>query len=265
MDPRDVRGRFLWHELMTPEPNRAAQFYSHVVGWRVEEWEDSDPPYWIFSVDGQPRAGLMELPEEAREQGSPPHWLGYVGVDDADAATAEAVSLGASRLVAPRDIPSVGRIAVIRDPQGAVLALNQPEAGMTEDVAGSGPGSFTWHELPTTDLDGAFEFYSNLFGWEEKSTFDMGEMGPYRIFGLGDTQLGGLFRMPLDRPPPPAWLYYVRVDDVAAAVDRVADRNGRVVSGPMEVPGGDRVAQGSDPQGALFALHEVRHEQAGPA
>lgn len=260
MNTGNVRGRFLWHELRTTEPDEAVEFYSDVVGWQVEGAEPAGSPYVKFVRGGTPRAGLSPLPGEDPEKGAPPHWLGHVGVSDTDGVYAEAVGLGATGLAEPTDVPTLGRVAVLRDPEGAAFALVTPAEGQDRQP-GFPPGSFTWHELPATDLDGAFEFYAALFGWCETRTFDMGEMGPYRIFGIADVELGGFYRMPRERPGPPSWLAYIRVEAVEEAVDRVAEGGGTVLSGPMEVPGGDVVAQCVDPAGASFALHEIREEE----
>ena len=81
--------------------------------------------------------------------------------------------------------------------------------------------------------------------------------GIYQMYGWGDITLGGMYNKPLDFPVPPHWLLYVTVDDVHAAVERVKESGGQVLNGPMEVPGGDWVAQCLDPQGASFAIHSA--------
>ncbi len=117
------------------------------------------------------------------------------------------------------------------------------------------PGHVRWHELLTDDWEAAFRFYAGLFGWQKLDAFDMGERGTYQIYGKGGRALGGMMNRPSGYPRPPHWLYYVHVADLDAALGRVKKGNGQVWNGPMEVPGGDRVAQCADPEGALFALH----------
>jgi predicted enzyme related to lactoylglutathione lyase len=116
-------------------------------------------------------------------------------------------------------------------------------------------GEFSWHELATTDWEAAWTFYSKLFGWQKADAMDMGEMGTYQMYHRGAHPLGGIFNKPPEMPVS-CWVLYVRVPDVAAAVSQVTAMGGKVLMGPMEVPGGDLVAQCSDPQGALFALHQ---------
>lgn len=250
----DLRGRFVWHELMTTDPAAAQAFYSSVVGWGTHLWEGGEEPYRLWTIGEGAVAGVMRLPEVAAATGARPHWLPYIGTPDVDGTAARASALGATVLVRPMDIPAVGRFAVLDDPQGAVFAVFTPSGDET-GAEEAGVGEFAWHELATTDQQAAFSFYSDLFGWEETDTFDMGPMGLYRMYGRGGQTLGGMFDRSAQLPGPPAWLCYVTVDDVDRAAGRVRSLGGTVVNGPMEVPGGDRVAQCLDPQGTPFAVH----------
>ncbi|MCL7937136.1 MAG: VOC family protein, partial [marine benthic group bacterium] len=101
-----------------------------------------------------------------------------------------------------------------------------------------------------------------LFGWKKHEDMDMGEYGIYRIYGGDGPPLGGIMTRPPEMPIG-AWLFYVTVNDIDAAVERVKAGGGQVLNGPMEVPGGDRVAQCQDPQGAMFALHWSQAETSG--
>jgi predicted enzyme related to lactoylglutathione lyase len=84
---------------------------------------------------------------------------------------------------------------------------------------------------------------------------DMGPMGTYLMFGQGGKSYGGMMTKPKDSPMPTAWLYYVYVSDLDATIERAKSKGGKLLNGPMDIPGGDRVAQLMDPQGAAFALH----------
>jgi predicted enzyme related to lactoylglutathione lyase len=186
--------------------------------------------------------------------GAPPSWIGYVAVDDVDASTDKAKALGGAVHVPPTDIPEVGRFAVIADPQGAALAMIRLQGSDPDQPPAPGtPGRVGWHELMASDREKAFIFYAALFGWEKSDAVDMGEMGIYQLFATGGQAIGGMF----DKPPmipAPFWLYYVNVGDIDAALERVKAAGGTILNGPMEVPGGDWILQGSDPQGAAFAL-----------
>ncbi|HKY60459.1 MAG TPA: VOC family protein [Gemmatimonadota bacterium] len=254
MPEQSPTGRFVWYELMTTDPQAAQSFYTDVIGWTTAPFENAETPYTLWMNGEAPVGGVMELPPEARAHDTPPHWMAYVEVDDVDATAKKAGKLGGKLLVEPRDIPNVGRFAILQDPQGAAIAIHRSEQGM----AGNGEpqvGQFSWHELATTDHEAAFDFYSKLFGWNETDAVDMGEMGTYQMYGQGDVPLGGMFNKTPEMPGPPSWLYYTRVDDIDRTVEKVREKGGQVLNGPMEVPGGDRIAQCLDPQGAMFAVH----------
>jgi predicted enzyme related to lactoylglutathione lyase len=248
------RGRFVWHELMTSNPDAAAAFYGKVIGWKTQAWPQ-DPSYRTWMAGAVPVGGLMALPDQAKLAGSPPHWMTYIGVPDVDAAVRQAKGLGAQTHVAPRDIPGSGRFAVLQDPQGAIFAVFTPPPG--DSVPPADMYGFSWHELATTDFQAAWKFYRALFGWEHTSSVDMGPIGTYFMFGFGDgIPVGGIFNKPLEVPMP-NWLPYIHVplaDDIGKAASRAG---GRVIVEPLEVPGGDRVVVFLDPQGATIAAHSL--------
>lgn len=254
MSESDIRGRFVWYELLTSDPKQAIPFYTEVIGWGRQDWEGGQN-YTMWTVNDAPIGGLMQMPEEAKAAGAPPHWLPYIGTPDTDATVKRAQKLGARVLKPADDIPTVGRFAVLADPQGAIFAVFTPESDMGGGEAGPSEGQFSWHELATTDFEAAFDFYRDLFGWEKTEAMDMGEAGIYQMYGRGGPPLGGIFNKTSDMPGPPAWLCYVMVADAAEGVERVKNNGGQVLVGPMEVPGGDQIAQCLDPQGAAFALH----------
>lgn len=254
----DYRGRFAWYELMTNDVDAARAFYTEVIGWGVQSqsMEGSTEPYYMWTTPaGPPMGGLMALPEETKALGVPPNWSSYIGTPDVDAAVARVKELGGQVHVGPMDIPEVGRFAIVADPQGAAFGMLQHLEPPGTPLEQAKLGEVSWHELMTTDREAAWKFYEAMFGWKHISSMDMGEMGTYFMFGIGEHTLGGMFNMSADMPAPPHWVYYVHVDDADAAVERVKARGGQVVYGPMDVPGGDRVAQFIDPQGAVFAVH----------
>jgi len=247
------KGRFDWYDLMTTDLGAARSFYTAVVGWKITKWEQAG--YEMWTVGEQTIGGMMALPDEAKKVGTPPHWLAYIETEDVDATAKKAQQLGGKVFHPATDIPTVGRFAVLADPQGAAFAVFKPLEPMNDPPRKA--GYFTWHELNTTDYQGAWKFYSELFGWKNTSSMDMGpELGTYFMFGLdAENSLGGMSNVAAQMKAPPHWLYYVSVDDVDAAIARVQQHGGKVLNGPMEVPGGDKIAQCMDPQGGYFALH----------
>jgi predicted enzyme related to lactoylglutathione lyase len=250
MADMSARGRLVWYDLMTTDPQNAEAFYTKALGWGTEVWQ-GPTPYHMWTAGGKAMGGVMQLPNAA----APPHWLAYIAVPDADATVRDAESRGAKTLAKPADIPTVGRFAVLTDPQGAVFAVFTPAGNAPGHEGAPTVGEFSWHELATTDYDAAFRFYEALFGWEKQNDHDMGPLGVYRLFARNGLEIGGMFNKTPDMPFPPHWLQYVMVDNTRAAVDRVTANGGKILNGPMEVPGGDWIAQCMDPQGATFAVH----------
>lgn len=248
-------GRFVWYDLFTTEKDAAVSFYTKVIGWGTELWKGGPEPYTMFKTDAVSIGGVVGLPAEATAKGATPHWMAYVGVANVDETLETAVGLEASVVHAAQDIPSVGRFAVLGDPQGAVIAVFTSARQMPGVSGPPGPGIVSWHELATTDYEAALGFYEKLFGWQKTEAMDMGEMGTYQMFGNEGTSVGGMFNKPADMPGPPAWLYYTMVQDLHAAIETVKENGGQVINGPMDVPGGDHIAQCKDPQGGMFALH----------
>lgn len=256
----DPRGRFVWYELMTTDPEAAQEFYREIVGWSTAPFEDAKVPYTMWMNGERPVGGVMELSEEARKAGAPPQWLAYIATPAVDETAEKVTELGGKVLKGPETTASVGRWVILQDPQGAVFAAyksaTEPDGGDDRPGAGqSKVGEFSWHELATTDHEAALDFYSELFGWEKTESMDMGEAGMYQMYGQRGQTYGGIYNKTADMPGPPAWLFYATVPSADKAAEKIKASGGQVLNGPMEVPGGDRVAQCLDPQGAAFAVH----------
>ena len=251
MSNAEVLGRFVWHELLTTDTAAAAAFYPKVLPWRTAP--SSMPGYTIWMAGQAQIGGLMALPAEAGA--TPPHWLVYVGTPNVDTTCSQAQGLGAHVVKPPADIPNVGRFAVLSDPQGATFELFTPGAGPPPG-APPAQGGFSWHELATTDVAGALRFYGQLFGWGKGPGHDMGAMGVYQIFMHGGSQVGGMCNVQ-GPSTAPSWLSYVNVAEASRAVAAAKGAGGRLLHGPMEVPGGSWIAMMMDPQGGAFAVQEA--------
>ncbi len=243
-------GAFVWYELMTTDTKAAEAFYDDVVGWTSADSGMPDANYTLFKTNGLRVAGLMTMPENALKMNIPPAWLGYVGVDDVDAAATKLAKLGGTVHRQPDDIPGVGRFAVVADPHGAVFALFRGDGDMP-DIKQMDPGSIGWHELMAGDLATELPFYQEMFGWKKDEGIDM---GIYQLFAHDGAQIGGMMTKPATVPAPPYWGFYFNVDALDAAIARSTAKGGKVVNGPMEVPGGAWVVNCVDPQGAYFNL-----------
>jgi predicted enzyme related to lactoylglutathione lyase len=243
--------RFVWYELMTTDVRAAAAFYSEVVGWRADH---SDPQYTLLKVGDAQVAGMMETPAELKAIGAPSAWSGYVMVDDVDATEARILQLGGKVLRPGSDIPEVGRFAVVADPQGSAFMLFKPSRRDPPPMpAPDAPGTTGWHELRAMDGPAVWDFYAALFGWTKGEGLDMGPLGTYQLFEVDGVPSGAIMTKEPDAPAP-GWRYYFHVAATGAAAERVTRLGGQVTMGPHQVPGGNWVLHGRDPQGAVFAL-----------
>jgi predicted enzyme related to lactoylglutathione lyase len=250
------QGQFFWYDVMTTDTKAAARFYSAVVGWGTQEQGAAGKEYTVFTVNGQGVAGLMPIPEDAAQHGAKPAWMGYIAVDDVDAAAAKLKKLGGTVHREPQTIPGIIRFAVVSDNQDAGLFIARGLAKETmPEFPMDTPGTIGWRELFAADGKSAFAFYESMFGWTKADSLDMGEMGTYQLFttGSGCAPAGGMMTKP-PAVPRPFWGYYFNVPAIDAAADRVKAAGGTIMMGPHEVPGGQWILQCKDPQDAYFAL-----------
>lgn len=254
MADASVRGRILWYELLTTDMKAAERFYTAVVGWTPAPFGQGAEPYTMFmrSADA-PVGGVMNIPQGMN---FPPHWGMYVGVPNLEAGIAQVEKLEGSTLSPVIDVPGIGRMRTMADPQGAAFSIYEPVNAPSAE-ANPALGDVSWHELMTTDAPAALRFYGEMFGWKERNAFDMGPMGTYYIWGR-EWDLGGMMNKPAELAQvPPHWGFYFRVENVNQGAERVKQNGGQVLNGPMEVPGGTWIVNCADPQGTHFSLHHL--------
>lgn len=253
-----VRGRFVWHELMTSDVAGAVAFYKKVTGWKTESSEH-DASYLMWVAKNGPVGGVAKLGESAG--GAQPHWLPYVGSTDIVATVNDAGRLGGKTVVPVTEIPNGGRYAVIADPHGATVGVYESK-DWSPPSGKPGMGDFIWHELATSDYRAAFNFYQTLFGWEPTGEHDMGEMGTYFMFGLNGQAFGGMYNKSPQMPTQ--WVNYALVASAHRAGEAATKAGGRVINGPMQVPGGSWITIMLDPQGATNAVVTDAQPQTQP-
>ena len=249
-------GTPIWYELMTADPDAAKTFYDAVVGWTIEA-QPAMPgmDYRMITTSGGDNAGgVMRLTDDMVKGGAKPGWFFYIGVDDVDASVEKAKAAGASVVMPAWTIDGIGRMAMLRDPQGVPFYVMR---GASEENSTAwdrtGMGKCNWNELSTDDQAGALAFYGEVFGWEYPDKMPMGEMGDYVFIVVAGQPIGAIMQRPKDSPPA-NWRFYFRSPDIEAAADKVKQGGGTVHMGPMEVPGGDRIIVASDPEGAMVGV-----------
>ena len=250
---------FIWYELLTNDHARAKSFYDAVVGWDIESEATNSMDYRMIRTPTGNAGGVMQINDEMRSHGARPTWLGYLGVEDVDQIVAAATAAGASIVMPAFDVADVGRIAMLADPSGAPFYVMRPipPAGNPDAVSTAfAPnliGHCAWNELVTRDLAQAKQFYPALFGWTLGDVMPMGPMGDYQFIEQDGRMIGAMFA-PGDRQP--AWRFCFRTADLQRSIDAVNEGGGQVLFGPTEVPGGGRIIQATDPDGAFFMVIE---------
>ena len=238
-------GKIVWHDLVTPDPGRARAFYGALLGWTFEQLSNG---YWLARNDGIAVAGIAALNSS---QGLA-HWLAHMSVPDVDAAAELAKSNGGEILLKPFDLPGRGRVAVLRDPQGAAFAVLRTRGG---DPVDGEPllNGWLWNEIWTLAPELGVPFYQSLTGL--RSDRRQVDGIDYRYLAEGQTPRFGLIEKP-NRGLANTWVSYVRVDDARVAAATVPALGGKVMVGPRPTLRDSTVAIITDPNGAGLVLQE---------
>jgi predicted enzyme related to lactoylglutathione lyase len=251
----NLHGSFIWYELMTADPAKAKAFYDHVIGWTI----DAQPApggmdYRMIGAPGGFAGGVLGLSEDMISGGAKPTWLGYFGVDDVDASVAAIIADGGQVHLPAMDVPDVGRMAMVTDPQGIPFYVMRGASDQDSTAyQRHGVGHVSWNELLVPDDAAALAFYDKHFNLKKVGAMSMGEMGEYSFIAHGgDEAIGAV--MPTSPGARSGWGFYFRVPEIDAAKARVEAAGGTVTSGPMEVPGGEWVLNATDPEGVTFGL-----------
>ncbi len=240
-----MTGRFVWHDLMTLDADKACPFYVGLFGWNLKLLEMGPFKAWLIESGGQLIGSVVP------EKGIPSsHWMSYMGVDDPDGACAKTAELGGKVCMKPGDVPRFGRFGIVSDPQGATFAVIRRVDGSPPPPA-PGPGVFVWDELLTTDPEAAARFYGDLLGWKV-ARHDMGGQG-YWLADEG-ARMCGMVQLPVGAAAPPNWLPYIGSADPDASAARAEELGGKVFAPPQDIPGVGRFAVLADPNGAFFAV-----------
>jgi predicted enzyme related to lactoylglutathione lyase len=248
-------GTPIWYELLTNDEAASAAFYEAVLGWKL------GPPapgagmkYSMLDSGRGYVGGMMQLTDEMRSNGAKPTWLFYIGVEDVDASVKKVEDAGGKILMRPFDIPNVGRLAMIADPQGIPLyVMRGATSGTSTAFERHGMGKCSWNELATPDQKAAHAFYEKVFGWKYPDKMAMPGMGDYVFVAASETTIGATMTQ-TPGAPSGGWQFYFRTSDVDAAVERLKLAGGKVHAGPMEVPTGERVVVASDVHGIPFGI-----------
>jgi uncharacterized protein len=247
-------GTFCWADVTTSDQEAAKAFYGGLFGWEADDRPVGDGvSYSMMRLEGRDVAAISPQPPGQREARIPPLWNSYVSVESADAAAEKAKELGGQVHAEPFDVMDAGRMAVLRDPQGAFFMVWEPRAHFGAALV-NGHGALTWNELLTPDPKAATNFYRGLFGWAIRPF--QGSPKAYLSIRNGNTYNGGIRKLDVDGVPA-HWSVYFGIDDLDAGLSRAEELGGRRLSGQIDMAGAT-IAAVQDPQGAPFALYAGR-------
>ena len=252
-------GKIIWRDLLTNDPAASQRFYGELFGWEFEKIGEasnlrSNAAYTLIRHNDQLIGGMVDtVALNGRDDIS--QWVVLMAVEDLDARTEAVTRSGGEIIAPPTNLQARGRLALVRDAEGALLGLLETRDG---DPLDSEPevNGFLWDELWTTDVPNAVDFYNQLAGLEAESVdidADGDEGRAYRLLKAGDTPRVGVLPVPLEGLEP-AWISYIRVEDPAALAARVPGLGGRVIIEAQPRPLGGEVALVTGPSGAGIAL-----------
>jgi hypothetical protein len=244
-------GEVVWRELITPNPEAAAAFYKSLFGWEITNVGTEKTPYWLIRNNGTPIGGIVKMPPSTRNATG--EWVCSVSVPSVDDISAVAVSNGASLALKPTDFTGRGRTSVLKDPQGAPLAVLKAESGdpVRKDAINNG---WLWQELWSTDVAGSEKFYSSVFKADIERTKD--DQREYTVLKMGDKRMAGIVKTPVDGVRS-HWMNYVKVSDPAAMVTKAKTLGARVILAPSSTVRNGTLGVILDPTGAAIALQKV--------
>lgn len=241
---------FCWINLMTPDGEAAKAFFAGVFGWTYGEMPGV-PGGSLILVEGQAAGALMDIQATGFPPGTPPVVGAMVKVADADATVARAKALG-GQADAVFTVMENGRMAMITDPNGAVLGLWQPLSKDGFECDSHAHGAPSWFETLTNDAARAVAFYTELFGWSVEEQRPVPGMS-YQLFKQGDVPVAGAMQM---KDVPPHWGVSFAANDADDVVRRAVEGGAEVCMPVQALQGVGRFALLKSPQGVSFHLIE---------
>ncbi len=249
-------GTFSWIDLATTDLEAAKKFYTALFGLKTADTPmGPDMVYTMLILKDKPVAALYQLNKEQQEQGMQPHWDSYVTVESVDKTVEKAKALEGTVLQEPVEVSGSGRMGIIQDPTGAVLALWEPKKEIGSHFKNI-PGSLCWNELMTTDTEKAKTFFTRLFDWGSH-TSEMINI-TYTAFLQDETPVAGMYKIPPEMAGVPShWLPYFAVADCDQSFAKAQEMGATVLKPPTDIPGTGRFSVLQDPQGAAFAILQM--------
>jgi len=239
-------GQIVWHDLITPNPNQAMDFYTNLFGWTYKSLGTDDMAYHVIYNGDQAIGGIIPLNVTTHPSGE---WLSAVSVPDVDKAVAFNTQKGGKTLFKPSNFKGRGRSALVQDPQGAYISFIHSESGDPEFQVRD--NSWLWNELWTNDIESSLTYYKGIAPYASEEIKE-GKV-PYFMLKSGDQKLCGVMKNPVDKMRS-AWLPYIKVNDVKSVSSKAASLGAELMLEPQDMVRDGSVAIIQDPNGAPFAV-----------
>jgi predicted enzyme related to lactoylglutathione lyase len=246
-------GKFVWFDLFTHDLQAARHFYEELFGWSFYPVESGRKSVNTIIREGIPIANATQI-DRKKNKVRKSRWLSYLSVEDVDRSTKLVEQYNGTIYMRPKELPNRGRVAVVKDPQGAVFAMvtvlggDPPDQEMMENF-------WMGSELWTSHMDSALNFYQVLVGYEQKMV-DVGTESKYCLMVKDGQPRAGMVKIPWDDVKP-NWVPYIAVEDVMAIADKVKQLGGILLIEPDKKVREGRVAIISDPNGAVFGVQQL--------
>ena len=245
-----IPGKVIWHDLLTDDVDSARHFYGELFGWKFESpTVGQNSAYTLITLNGSRIGGMIDA-TKIRADVDLTQWVSVLSVEDVDAATALFKTSGGTVFTEPTDLTDRGRISVVADSQGALVALLHTEGGDPKDQEPQ-IGGFLWDELWTDDPNQSIDFFRELVAYEDNTVAIEGE--EYRYLSSAGEPRVGIRKNPLPGLTP-TWVTFIRVEDPAAITARVEELGGKVFVQAQTNPIGGQVAIIADPAGAGLVI-----------
>lgn len=246
-------GKFVWFDLFTNDLQTASHFYEELFGWSFHPAESKRKIVDTITREGVPIANAIQI-NRNKNKVRKSRWLSYVSVEDVDRSAKLVEQLNGTIFRGPKELPNRGRVAVVKDPQGAVFAMvtvlggDPPDKGMMENF-------WMGSELWTSHMDSALNFYHLLVGYEQQWV-DVKSDSKYCLLIKDGRPRAGMVKIP-GNDVKPNWVPYIAVEDVMAIADKAKRLGGILLIEPDKKVKEGMVAIISDPNGAVFGVQQL--------
>lgn len=246
---RQFPGKFIWADLFSNEPAKAAKFYCDLLGWTSASVLQDDFSYIVLSNGGQPVAGIVQREATSKRPGA---WIAYISVKSVKSTLAAVKKAGGTTYAPAHDFPNRGIEAIIADSEGAVLGILQSSTG---DPADDEPntGEWNWFELFSLAPKDSSDFYHRVFGYDVKPDMRV-DRSPHLLLSKDDHPRAGMASLPVSKDSKPGWMGSVRVADIEATAAKAVKLGGKILIAPRPAAQGSRFAVVADPSGAAISL-----------